>query len=242
MVVYALSDIHGRTFSLDDFKELGFDLNNKDHQIVLIGDYFDRHDDNHGVYLEIQRMRTILGDRLHLIIGNHDGFMLEFIDYVLNHNKVGEPLETEPVLMERWLRNGGAITLEQCFLIKEDDLIFTQAMKDRLLLYKEFCDGLLPYVEIEDTIFTHASVDADYNYDYWDRELIHKPNPFKDRKIVVGHSPYRYTQQFKNLEVVPCESGIGTQCINKELRQGICIIDNGEGDNITRFNTKAVDK
>ena len=78
MKLYALSDIHGRTFSLQQFIDLGFDLDNPQHHIVFLGDYFDRYDDNYGVYLELKRIQKLLQDRCHLIVGNHDGYMIEF--------------------------------------------------------------------------------------------------------------------------------------------------------------------
>lgn len=238
MKLFALSDIHGRPLSLDMFINLGFDVEDENHHIILIGDYFDRYNQNHLVYLEILRMKEILQDRLHLCKGNHDQFMEQFIDYVLEHNTIGEPIVSEPVLMERWLRNGGAITLEQCFNIASLSDNYSQEMHDRILEYQRFIKSLNDYVEIGNTIFTHAAIYEDYRCDFWDREYIFKNSPLKNMTIVLGHSPFRYCLQFPELEIVPTKSNIGKMVQHKTLKNHIYIVDNGEGDNIVMFQEK----
>lgn len=239
MKLYALSDIHGRTFSLQQFIDLGFDLDNPQHHIVFLGDYFDRYDDNYGVYLELKRIQELLQDRCHLIVGNHDGYMIEFIDYMLKNNAVGEPLQWDEDLMTRWNRNGAETTLKQCFFLDENASLYNEAVKSRLLEFQKFTETLVPYVALGDLIFTHAGINEAMETDYWTREMIHEPNPFPKKRIVLGHSPFRYCKTFDHLKLVVGPSHIGQMVINKNLHQGVMIIDNGEGNNIVCFDTKA---
>lgn len=235
MKLFALSDIHGRTIQLNDFEDLGFDANNEEHMIVILGDYFDRFDDNHGVYLTMVELKERFGDRVLLIIGNHDGFMREFIETTLALNTIGKPLKLEPILQERWLRNGGDITMEQCFLIDQDAKLYNKDIKERLESYKKFNDALEGYVDLGNYIFTHAGVSADYEVDFWTRDYIYQDNPFKDKTVVIGHTPFKYALEHEDLELMDAPSGVGKIIINKKLKQNIILIDSGEGNNIVLF-------
>lgn len=238
MKLYALSDIHGRTFSLQQFVDLGFEVDNPHHHIVFLGDYFDRYENNHEVYLEILEIQKLIKHRCHLIIGNHDAYMKEFIEFVLANNTIGEPLVLDEDLMTRWRRNGADITLEQCFHISDLSSLYNRETKSRLLMYKKFVDSLQDYVEIGNIIFTHAGIDENYDIDYWTRDLIHHDNPFSNKEIVIGHSPFRYCLGFDNLQIVSAQSYIGQRVINKDKKNHISIIDNGEGNNIVLFKVK----
>lgn len=237
MKLFALSDIHGRAFSLSQFEALGFDVNDPNHHIVLLGDYFDRYDKNQEVFDEIMKMKSILNERLHLLKGNHDEFMEQFIAHVMEQD-LGGALSVDSEISDRWLRNGGAITLEQCLHITDLKGIYTEAIKARLQMYGEFIASLKPYVMFGNHIFTHASIDSEFNCDYWNRDLIQSKNPFDDKTIVVGHSPFRYCMEFESLEIVPSKSMIGLMVQHKTLDNQVYIIDNGEGNNIVMFQLK----
>ncbi len=237
MKLFALSDIHGRTIGLEEFEELGFDGDNPDHHIVILGDYFDRHEDNHGIYLEMVSLRNKFKNRVHLLEGNHDGFMKEFIEGTLKLNTLGQPLELEPILQERWLRNGGAITMKQCFLIDDFNGLYNKDIEKRLLEYKSFMDSLQGYVELGNYIFTHAGVDKNYHHDYWTRSYIHEANPFSNKTVILGHTPFKYCLEHEDLKLIDAPSGIGQMIMNAKLQQNIFIIDNGLGNNIVLFET-----
>lgn len=242
MKLFALSDIHGRMFSLNNFINLGFDVQDANHHIILLGDYFDRYDQNAEVYQQILAMKEQFQNRCRLIRGNHDQMLLDLINSVLELSSIDAPIQVDEVISERFLRNGGAITLEQCLNLDDITSILTTEIKDKMIEFKKFLESLEDYVEYSDMIFTHAGINSDKEVDVWDRELIHNPNPLPNKTIVVGHSPFSYCLQFKVCELVLGPLKIGSCIQNKELKQGVYIIDNGLGNNIVVFKSKAARK
>lgn len=238
MKLFALSDIHGRIFTIDDFIYRGFDANDVHHHIILLGDYFDRYEHNLEVYHQILLLKEQLGERFKLIKGNHDQMLLDLIKSMLSSSLVGEHIQVDQVLSERFLRNGGAITLQQCLGLHDIKGILTQDIKDKAIEIREFLESLEDYIEYKDIIFTHAGINENREIDVWDRQLILNPSPFPDKAIVVGHSPFAYCLQFKECELIQGPLKIGSCIHNKELKQGVLIIDNGLGNNIVAFKSK----
>ena len=76
---FTISDVH--SFYEPMIKALdgkGFDINNKDHKIILLGDAFDRGDDTVKVFKFLKEMKS--QDRLIYIIGNHEDLLFDCIE------------------------------------------------------------------------------------------------------------------------------------------------------------------
>lgn len=153
---FVLSDIHGRNHDLSRFEEMGFDFNDEQHYMVFVGDYFDRYDKNLEVLEFCELMIETLKERLILIKGNHDEFIIDFVQRLDDYH-VGADLNEANFDLDRWLRSGGRITIEQLFgdinglYTKEKEL-----KKERL---KKFTSHLVDYYETDHYIFVHTSID-----------------------------------------------------------------------------------
>ena len=104
--IFAISDIHGRKVTLEDFESKGFDRENPSHKIVCIGDYFDRGTQNMEILEFCEHAKDELGtDRFITIYGNHDEMMMTFLKDLKAYN-LGMYLKDIRETSERWFRNG----------------------------------------------------------------------------------------------------------------------------------------
>lgn len=226
---FALSDIHGRSVSIEDFESKGFDLENPDHIIVLLGDYFDRGPDNLGVLSFIEASKTLLKERFIVIKGNHDEFIIKFLKHTFENSNDDQELKLDEKLMDHWFRNGGAITLQQLFGNLEGPLDKEKMSKLERLL--NFTHLLEDYYETKDYIFTHASINHDRSVDTWNRDFLHEGlNVNKD--IIVGHTSHPYLDD--RMEIKNFGSGL----IAQSRTSNVIDIDNGQGNNIVLFIEK----
>jgi serine/threonine protein phosphatase 1 len=84
---FITSDVHGF------FNELmvalnskGFDVNNSDHKLIILGDLFDRGPDNRKVYEFVKS----LGDRFIYVRGNHEDLLGECVREIVSGREVSE--------------------------------------------------------------------------------------------------------------------------------------------------------
>lgn len=84
---FITSDVHGF------FNELmvalnskGFDANNSDHKLIILGDLFDRGPDNRKVYEFVKS----LGDRFIYVRGNHEDLLGECVREIVSGREVSE--------------------------------------------------------------------------------------------------------------------------------------------------------
>lgn len=223
---FALSDIHGRPIGIEDFQQRGFDLHNPNHIIVLLGDYFDRGDENLMVLRFIEKYKKLLNDRFMILKGNHDDFIHNFITYVEENFQVGQALVFDSETLSHWFRNGGEITLKQLFGSHHG--IYTPTKRKNLERLKQFYTQLDDYYETNDYIFTHACINEVREVDHWDRFFIHKGMK-TDKTVVIGHTTHDYLVD--QVEFIPFGLGIVAQSYQPTVCP-VYNIDNGRGDNI----------
>ncbi|MFZ2102971.1 MAG: metallophosphoesterase family protein [Oricola sp.] len=102
-VLYAIGDVHGRRDLLEALlAAIGDDARSRSEEvrIVFLGDVIDRGPESRqALELVIETLRQSPGSRL--ILGNHEEFLLRFLD----------PAEDRERVAVRWLQNGGLATL-----------------------------------------------------------------------------------------------------------------------------------
>lgn len=194
-VVYAIGDIHGRsdllTQLLASIANDAAAAGRAAKTLVFLGDYVDRGPDSRGV---IERLTTNLplGFATHFLKGNHEQFLLDFLD--------------DPLWLDGWLRNGGEQTLRS-YGVDVDGLqdrrtpatawreAFLEALPEAHL---QFLGGLELKCVVGDYVFVHAGLRPGVPLNQqvaedllWIRhEFLDCQEPFE--KIVVhGHTPER---------------------------------------------------
>ena len=220
---FVISDIHGKGIDLEMFEDKGFHIDNPNHLIVLLGDYFDRGNNNSEVYRWILDTRSILKDRLITLIGNHEGMIINVFNEVLEHPELDYSSFLELRTVQLWIRNGGDTTIR--------DLLGNTLDIDKLEELHEFVKTLDVYYETSKYILTHASINSSRESDYWNRDMIYTENT-TNKMCVIGHTPHCYLDpqliEFK-------EMGQGIVAMHKILNNKVINIDDGSNQNIVVF-------
>ncbi|MEL6479537.1 MAG: metallophosphoesterase [Pseudomonadota bacterium] len=98
--IYAIGDVHGRLDLLGEMVDkILQDAADADGvpRVIFLGDLIDRGEDSHGVVEFVMTMRTWPEIETHVIMGNHEQMMIDFL--------------IDPASGARWLRHGGLQTL-----------------------------------------------------------------------------------------------------------------------------------
>ena len=202
--LFVTADIHGHATELKDaLKEAGFDRNNNEHVLVVLGDYFDRGTENRAVYTYIDGLKNKI-----LLSGNHD-------------------LSLETVLLNGKLSltdhmNGMERTITEFFrgdYIPEYNFIYTDETTDGYRDLTGFLGEMRDYLETENYVFTHgwlpldvdvatleANIRPAWRYEtprawhdakWTEWQKVYPYRPLLDGKtIVVGHRTAEYGSMF----------------------------------------------
>ena len=149
MKYFVISDIHSNyDLMIKALNENGFDLNNINHKIILVGDAFDRGSNPVAVYLFIKDM--IMKNKLIWIVGNHEFLLLKRLEQKTfkNHN------DTYETLLELAKYNS-------CKTKLSDEEIFDEIDKMGLELF--MMNNLVPYYEITNYVFAHGFIPTKSN-------------------------------------------------------------------------------
>jgi serine/threonine protein phosphatase 1 len=177
-------------------------------ELVMIGDYIDRGPDSLGVLKRLGGLEETLGIPVHLLQGNHDQFLIEFLHVM-----------PQPDVLDSWCANGGHTTLAECGVepheIQSTDPAEISArvrarLGPRLI---ELLRGLAPYWLSGGYLFVHGGVDParpleTHSVD----DLVWLREPFLSGEgwqhpfaVVHGHTPF-------GPEVFPHRIGIDSGC------------------------------
>jgi serine/threonine protein phosphatase 1 len=200
-VVYAVGDIHGHLGLLVKLQaEIAADMAGRDADrrvVVYLGDYIDRGPDSRGVISHLIR-RPIEGAETVHLAGNHDRWMLRFLDDVS--------------VARSWLMNGGSETLMSYGISMPHALdanAFTalqQSLRKAMpSAHRAFLEGLKFSHEEGGYFFVHAGVRpgvalADQKEEdlIWIREEFLFSSQDFGKVVVHGHTPTHTPEKFAN--------------------------------------------
>ena len=184
MRYFVVSDIHGHYDELiRELKSNGYDEDNKNHHLIVVGDMCDRGEQPVEVLEFIFSLHK--KEKATVVLGNHDTFLLEFFEknfsrayFNIRYNGFDKTLSG---------LYGDKVTMDT-----ELSEIYTYV----LFKYHHIYDWLktLPYYyELDKYIFVHGGVNGDID-DWKDttiRDMIwskeYEQTPIKDRIVVAGH-------------------------------------------------------
>jgi serine/threonine protein phosphatase 1 len=192
MRIYAIGDIHGRHDLLISMLETILDdaetlENDRECEIVLLGDYIDRGDNSRAVLETLSKLQQRSATGVKFLKGNHEAALLEFID--------------TPLKGAAWLGYGAQQTLASYGIVlprhdlADGELIqlrdhLVEAMGEHL----EFVRHLASNYRSGNVIFTHAGLDpadaetlADDGPMLWGHPSSFDDAPIAGKLIVHGH-------------------------------------------------------
>jgi len=195
MRLYAIGDIHGCDTMLAEMHDrIAADLAEQpaeDHRIIHVGDYIDRGPDCAGVIGRLARL-TAEDGRVVCLVGNHDSFLIGF-------------LQDPKSFGEIWLSNGAEPTLES-YGVKVPHALFG-GVTNFAALAERFAEALpavdrkfmetLPFsARFGDYLFVHAGIRPGVPPEAQDpHDLIWIRKPFLEDKsdhgvvVIHGHTP-----------------------------------------------------
>lgn len=150
MKLFVLSDVHSfYEPMMAALEKNGFDINNKDHHIVVCGDLFDRGPDANKVFVFAKRMSN--EGRFNYVCGNHEDLLFDCIREVYGRHGISS----------HHVSNGTLDTLVQITGFNKYDIYgctcdpteFAHKI-DPLLNF--IADNAVDYVEAGDYIFVHG--------------------------------------------------------------------------------------
>lgn len=105
MKLLVIGDLHGKRDKLYDGNELRYDFSSYD-KIIFIGDYWDSFDvpfaDQKSLFLDVIKLKKKYGDKVKLLMGNHDAQYLYISNYSLRCSGYQEEYQREiHFLMDR---------------------------------------------------------------------------------------------------------------------------------------------
>lgn len=154
-------------------------LDRKNDTICFLGDYTDRGPESYKTTKYLQKMKKEMGDRCVLILGNHEQFV---IDYVENHAD------------DLWFINGGRTTFESFKKGVEKRTIWENRFKEYVSFLKE---STSLFYDLGECYLAHASflnedpeytAKSDPDHFVWDRTML-EYGLYNGKLGVVGHTP-----------------------------------------------------
>lgn len=185
MRYFIISDIHSYYDAMiDSLQKSGYDMNDSNHHLLVLGDLFDRGPDACKVFEYLYPLTE--SGQATIILGNHDDFLLKFLSkdfsrtlFDIKHNGHGETLE----------QLSGVVATEDNL-----DLVYLLIM-NRYPNLLEWMQQFPLYIEIGDYIFVHGGIDgsktnwksnANRRDFIWGKE--HEFKRVLNKTVVCGHT------------------------------------------------------
>ena len=157
---FCVSDIHSFYEPLlSALVSKGFDMDNKDHKLIICGDAFDRGDDTIRVFELLKRLAS--EDRLVYVLGNHEDLLFDCIEELTVYGRAGG----------HHYHNNTIKTLSH--FLKEDDFwmystyiptdTIQHIVEDTKELREFIIENGVNYFELGNKIFVHSWLPL-YNY------------------------------------------------------------------------------
>lgn len=180
-ILFAIGDVHGCLVPLQTL--IAHIQPQTEDSIIFLGDLIDRGGDSKAVLDYVMTLQTQC--HVQCILGNHEEMLL-----AANYDRN---------MREIWLRHGGQETLES-FGLPPNKIGLAQIPQK----YIQFFQNMLPFVETEQFIFTHATpamdipmAQQDAHSLRWKRFYVAAPNCHISNKIVVcGHTAQLYGKPY----------------------------------------------
>lgn len=217
MKYFVFSDVHGKYDKLmDALSETDYDKDNENHYLISLGDNFDRGSQSAEI-LEF----LINTPRIHLLLGNHEVFLLEFL---LDNNR--------DMHTTNYIYNGMAETLESLtgLTSKECDALFMndpnqlrKIVKSKYPTLIKLIESMQLVLETKTHILVHASLGIYGNLDklnphhaLWDMDTIRYDYSHLDKKVVFGH-----THAWRNRNIITGELVVNNTIFEYENKVSI---------------------
>ena len=169
MKTVVVSDLHGCSMEFSALlRKAG--LNRQEDRLVILGDLFDRGNHSYDVMKKVGRLHEEMGDRFFLVRGNHDQFLLDYIE--------------GKIPLQLWALNGGLKTIES-FRSHQTELDEPAALLKDTPLFVRFDE----FIGVHAGLISEIPEENDEEVLLWDRSVTY--GSYKGRLAVGGHTPMK---------------------------------------------------
>lgn len=205
--LFVISDIHGcYDIAKRDLLLNGYDENNDNHLLIVLGDIFDRGMKSKEIFEWLYDLS--INKKAIVIKGNHEEMLISFLNSNQNFNQgfynfgmretiisfCGEDYDFIK-FSEKQYDNGAFVDWDDCF--SKFRIEITKVITTKYPSLLKWLESLPYYYETDNYIFTHASIDttiidwknSDWKQEVWDNGsfIIKDCNNIGNKKIIVGH-------------------------------------------------------
>jgi serine/threonine protein phosphatase 1 len=149
MKYFVVSDVHSFFKELmDALNEKGFEIDNKEHKLVVCGDLFDRGDETVQLFEFVKELQN--QDRLIYIRGNHEDLLVDCV----------QEIRTGRIPRNHHFHNGTVKTI--CMLCGQNEwIMYDTTWRDKICEVMQpvldfIDDNCVNYAEVGDYIFVHG--------------------------------------------------------------------------------------
>lgn len=231
MKYFIISDVHSAPLTYQHFIDKGFDKHDNSHEIVFLGDLFDRGKHSLGVLQLVRELKRDIGDRLVLVVGNHDEMLRDFCSSMIEmSDTIYDEVDYDQGLYTHWMENGGKATARGLIGGLTKAAGYSNSKRRRAIDLIELVDGMVDYYETEEYIFTHAAINAKGEIDPWDRGFFYSDNPM-GKDVFIGHTRHADIKAFPDDDIKEWVLECGGKALSYE-KNNVYNIDDGTGLNI----------
>ena len=199
---FVVSDTHSfATILKESLEKAGFDINNSNHILIILGDVFDRGDETLEMY---DFIKSISKDRLILVRGNHEYLYLELLEKSFPssadfHNCTVKTFcdiaheDAEQLTLQYWLDYFYSTDIKYLLSADEDDLMDT-INKKRYTIWNRVL------AKVHDSEITSWIKSSDWlNYYELDNYIfVHSFIPLKENNKLSNYFPtYKYMSDWR---------------------------------------------
>ncbi|MCF7927058.1 MAG: metallophosphoesterase [Candidatus Izimaplasma sp.] len=202
---FVMSDIHSEyDMMITALKEKGFEEDNNNHKIIIVGDILDRGDQGHKLIVFIGKL--IEADRIQGVLGNHDQFLIDFLDekfkavgFNIRYNGFGKTVK---------------LVSDEVTIYADKLKYLPKKFKKKYPLFSSWVKKLPLYLEFQKHIFVHGALNFKLNnfrntprkFATWKfQKDISIPKRVK-QTIVVGHLPTINFSDNRNGDIIAKEN------------------------------------
>ncbi len=199
MKFFIVSDVHGHLdILLAALKEEGYNENNINHKLIVLGDFVDRGPQVKELYQYLRRLQE--EGKAIILKGNHEDMLIDMykdnFSFIPTYNGIPATIQSLTNVPDyyTWLMR----TIEQPIIIQPTSEDWNRSIRNRMKkLYpdlKEWLEALPNYYETKNYILTHGSIEnrvdwqnSDWEECHWDQGHFINQDIQTNKTVIVGH-------------------------------------------------------
>ncbi|XFA98292.1 metallophosphoesterase [Candidatus Izemoplasma sp. B36] len=196
LIYFILSDIHSQyDLLIKALDKAGFDMENENHILVIVGDILDRGKQGDKLIRFIEKLITL--DRILAVVGNHDDFLIEILKGNINLKTIKWNIKHNGFIETLKL---GCLDQEEIKINKESILKIKENLVKKYPIFTSWIVKNPLFIIFNKHVIVHGFLDfsldnwkkTSRHYAIWERGYDKKVPDSFPKKLIIGHTPNYY--------------------------------------------------